>query len=161
MIPAVKRVNVSKSLQTKSNDWDVTPLHKLHVTIRKYTNIGIDRSNKRNIGVKISKYPIDNSDVSKISINQYPLEFRCPHLEIKQAQQQAIDRFKMKAENDQYRWWAGATEINKKCSGRKTYIMSDNWEGFCLTCGKYESIIPVWSTDGKNINHYHQIQLQE
>jgi hypothetical protein len=127
--------------QTESTKWTVTPINGLHVTVRKYSNL---------------KY-----DLNKIKIREFPLQFRCSHLEVKQSREQAIDRFKMKAENEQYRWWTGVTEINKKCSGCKTRIMSDNWEGFCLTCGKYESIIPIWSTDGRNISYYHQIQLQE
>jgi predicted ATP-dependent serine protease len=53
------------------------------------------------------------------------------------------------------------TEDNGKCSGCKSPIKSDKWEGFCLVCGKYESIIPIWSTNGKDIRHYRQILDEE
>ncbi|CAF3006192.1 unnamed protein product [Rotaria sp. Silwood2] len=126
--------------QTKSNDWSVTPFNDLHVTIRKYSNI--------------------NFDLNKIKIREFPLEFRCSHLEVKQTRERALDRFK-KAQDNTYRWWTGVTEIDKRCSGCHTPIISDAWEGFCFACGKYESIIPIWSTNGKNIYNYDQIQNQE
>jgi len=53
-----------------------------------------------------------------------------------------------------YKWWSGVTEIDEKCSGCNTRVMSINWEGFCLACGKYETIIPFWSTTGNNTRHH-------
>ncbi|CAF1252285.1 unnamed protein product [Rotaria sordida] len=126
--------------QTESNDWNATPFVDLHVTIRKYSNIGFI--------------------LNKIRIEKFPIEFRCSHLEVKQTRERAVNRYK-KGKDNIYRWWIGVTEIDKKCSGCHIPIISDRWEGFCLACGQYESIIPIWSTNGKNIYHYHQIQNQE
>ncbi|CAF0928046.1 unnamed protein product [Rotaria sp. Silwood1] len=126
--------------QTKSKDWSGTPFSDLHVTIRKYSNI--------------------DCNLNKIKIQEFPLEFRCSHLEVKQTRDRALHRFK-KTKDNIYRWWNGVTEIDKKCSGCHTPIISDKWEGFCFACGKYESIIPIWSTDGKNIYNYYQLRDQE
>lgn len=129
-------------IQAKATKWYVTPLNLLHVTVRKYSNLDPD------------------FQLSKIKLRQFPLEFHCPYLEIKQTREQATDRYQ-NPKNNRYRWWTGVTEINGKCSGCKAPVMPDVWEGFCLACGKYESIIPVWSTDGKDTTHFQQIQKQE
>ena len=124
---------------TRATKWDVTELNKLHVTIRKYSNIDFD--------------------LGHIEIGKFPLEFRCTHLEVKQTRRQAVTRFQ-NSENMKYKWWKGVTKINDKCSGCNTPMKSDHWKGFCLVCGKYESLIPIWSTDGQHISHIYQIQEQ-
>jgi hypothetical protein len=126
--------------KTKYTKWNITPLAGLHVTIRKYSTF--------------------THALSKIKIQDFPITFRCSHLEVKQTRDQAISRFN-NASKDTYQWWTGVTEVNKKCSGCKTLIQSGQWEGFCLACGKYESIIPIWSTNGKDIRHYRQILNDE
>ncbi|CAF2095475.1 unnamed protein product [Rotaria magnacalcarata] len=127
---------------TESNDLTITKLNELHVTIRKYSNF--------------------QQDLSKIQVEKFPIQFSCAHLEVKQAREQARDRFKWSRRNSRiYRWWTGVTEIDRKCSGCGEAIMSEKWEGFCLLCGKYESIIPIWSTDGKSNAHYQQILQEE
>ncbi|CAF1576073.1 unnamed protein product [Adineta steineri] len=128
--------------QAKAIKPNVTKKDELHLTIRKYSNVSFKLEN--------------------INIQQFPLEFRCSHLEVKQTREQAVDR-STNAKNSTYRWWTGATENKGKCSSCSTPIKSGRWEGFCLACGKYESIIPFWSTDGKNINHllYDGIKQQE
>ena len=117
-------------MHAKTTDWNVTSLRGLHVTVRKYSNID---------------FPLE-----KIKTEKFPIEFRCSRLEIKQPREQAIERFR-RAQNGRFQWWNGVTEINKKCSGCGARVMSDTWQGFCLQCGQYESVIPLWSTTGNNI----------
>jgi hypothetical protein len=118
--------------QVDAYDWDVTPLNDLHVTIRKYSNF-------------------NSSDLNKIKIQDFPLEFRCSQLEVKQPREQATVRYAQS--NKKCIWWNGVTEDDHRCSGCGTTVMSETWEGFCLACGKYESMIPLWSTTGTNIQH--------
>ncbi|CAF3657827.1 unnamed protein product [Rotaria socialis] len=126
--------------KTGSTDWNVTLLDDLHVTIRKYSNIQFE--------------------LNEIKIAEFPLEFRCSHLEVKQSRDRAIKRFKV-AETNSYRWWTGVTEIDGKCSGCQETTMFYAWEGFCLFCQKYESIIPIWSTDGTHIKNCQEIKNDE
>lgn len=113
--------------QANITDWYATPIDRFHVTIRKYSN-----------------FP--QADLKKIKIQQFPLEFRCSHLEIRQPRQKATDIYK---QAKTYIWWSGVTEENRRCTGCKAPVMSEHWEGFCLACGKYEIMIPLWSTTGK------------
>ncbi|CAF1273656.1 unnamed protein product [Adineta steineri] len=126
--------------QAKARDPKITPKEHLHLTVRKYSNV---------------RFNLEN-----INIQQFPLEFRCSHLEVKQTREQAVSRFNSAA-NNTYRWWTGAIENKRQCSSCFTPIKPGDWEGFCLACGKYESIIPIWSTDGRNMNHYDGIKQQE
>lgn len=121
-------------------DWNATPLENLHVTVRKYSDIG---------------FPLE-----KIKTQQFPLEFQCSRLEIKQPREQAIRRSRNAQNNPSFRWWNGVTEINKKCSGCGVPMISDELEGFCLACVKYESVIPLWPTVGNNISD-HSLQQQQ
>ncbi|CAF1273475.1 unnamed protein product [Adineta steineri] len=135
-------IEIKKQTESKGNEWSLTELKDLHVTIRKYSNIDRDIDRRQQI-------------IDQIPIQQYPLEFRCQHLEIKQAREQAINQYK---QTPNYRWWNGATETaDRKCSDCHTPVSSINWEGFCLACGKYETIIPLWSTSG-NTSNLHNIQ---
>ncbi|CAF2111707.1 unnamed protein product [Rotaria magnacalcarata] len=126
--------------RTKSYRWHVTPLDNLHVTIRKYSEIQFE--------------------LNEIKIAEFPLEFRCYDLEVKQTRKRATQRFE-EARRDGYRWWTGVTEIDGKCSGCQKSTMFYVWEGFCLFCQKYESMIPIWSTDGKHIKSCQQIKNEE
>jgi hypothetical protein len=128
-------LNIIK-VKTQSNDWNLTRLKELHVTIRKYSNIDYN------------KY-----DLNQIPIQQFPLQFRCSHLEVKQSRERAIHRFDQMGQTN-YKWWSGVTEIDGKCSGCNTRVMSAQWEGFCLACGNYETIIPLWSTTGNNTHDH-------
>ena len=114
--------------QAQPYDWHLTALNDLHLTIRKYSNIDLK--------------------VNSIPISQYPIEFRCAHLEVKQTREQARQRYKRANPGRPYRWWSGMTDIDERCSGCRAPLVSSSWEGFCMGCGEYESIIPLWSTTG-------------
>jgi hypothetical protein len=122
--------------QADPRDWNVTPCSGLHVTIRKYSNI--------------------NFQLNEIKIQNFPLEFRCSHLEVKQPRQQATYRY----EKEKKPWWIDVTEINGRCSGCGTRVMLGVWKGFCLACGKYESMRSLWSTTGNNARH-HSLQQEQ
>ncbi|CAF1265283.1 unnamed protein product [Rotaria sordida] len=121
-----------KERSNAEKDWNLTQLDQLHVTIRKYSNV--------------------NFDICNIPIDQYPIEFRCSHFEIKQTREQARNRYKYAINNgySRYQWWSGVTEIDGKCSGCDTPVLAGQWEGFCIACGQYESILPLWSTTGND-----------
>ena len=112
--------------QAKATDWYVTPRSQLHVTIRKYSNFS-------------------KENLKKIKVQEFPLQFRCCHLEIRQPRQQAT---KIHKKTNTYKWWNGVTEEGGKCTGCQGPVMSQTWEGFCLACGQYETMIPFWATAG-------------
>jgi hypothetical protein len=109
-------------------DWNLTALNGLHLTIRKYSNMSMD--------------------ISSIPIVQYPIEFRCACLEVKQTREQARMRYQRANPIGSYQWWSGMTDINSQCSNCQAPLTPNSWQGFCVTCGQYESIIPLWSTPG-------------
>ncbi|CAF1154341.1 unnamed protein product [Rotaria sordida] len=114
--------------QAKASNWNLIPIDKLHVTIRKYSNTQID--------------------IKAIPIKHLPIEFHCSRLEIKQTREQGLARYeKARKEGNNYQWWSGVTVIDGTCLGCRKWILSQDWAGFCLQCGKYESVKPVWSTD--------------
>ena len=123
-----------------ATDWYVTPVNRLHVTIRKYSN-----------------FP--EADLNQIKTQEFPLEFRCSHLEVKQPRQKATN---INKRTKTYIWWSGVTEgEDHKCTECNAPVMSEVWEGFCLACGKYETMIPFWSTVGTNNQNHSTMQEQE
>lgn len=112
---------------TQATKWNMTHVNELHVTVRKYNTTAVD--------------------ISRIPIAKCPLEFKCVHLEIKQTREEAR-RFSIPPDQ----WWRGVTEINGKCSGCQTAIFSNQWQGYCVACGEYESLKPLWSSDGRNFS---------
>ncbi|CAF1349516.1 unnamed protein product [Adineta steineri] len=136
---------IKKQAESKENEWSLTELNGLHVTVRKYSNIDNNIDRRQQI-------------IDQIPIKQFPLEFRCQHLEIKQPRERAINRYK---QTPTYRWWNGVTEtVDRRCSGCHTPVSSINCEGSCLACGKYETIIPLWSIS-ESSSHPHNIQQED
>ena len=132
-------IKIKTEARVIDKNWDVTPYDKLHVTVRKYSKI--------------------NFPLEKIKVHQFPLEFRCSHLEIRQPRELAIQKFKQR-QNNNSRWWIGVTETREKiCSGCNALVTSDVWEGFCLNCGKYETVWPLWMTQG-NQNFHSSLQQE-
>ncbi|UJR29277.1 hypothetical protein I4U23_010491 [Adineta vaga] len=123
-----------KELAGNPEDWITTELKKLHVTIRKYSNIDYNL------------YPLNN-----IRIQEFPLEFRCSYVGVREPRDTTINRI-MQNEDLFREWLSGVTEIRRHCSGCQTLITTRDWQGFCFACGNYEIINPLWSTTGTNSN---------
>ncbi|CAF1482594.1 unnamed protein product [Adineta ricciae] len=116
--------------KVKPSVWEVTSHDKLHVTIRKY-----------------SKINYKNYSLQDVPIHQFPLEFRCSYVGIREPRDKTINRIKQNKDS-LHQWLSGVTEIDGKCSGCQTSIASKEWQGFCYACGKYEIIKPLWSSSG-------------